>query len=111
MRDETVYGLVGQLNDKINQIVQFVQNLQQAIRLDSTGKEIRLVSLQKLLIKKGIITEAEMTEMAGEVIKEMQAEAEAQAAKTKAPEIVPATVEQVQKVEATKDAPVIPPVA
>ena len=106
-----VYGLTGQLNDKINQIVKFVQNLQQAIRLDSTGKEIRLLGLQKLLIKKGLITEAEMTEITGEVIKEMQAEAEAQAAKAKAPEIVPATPEQVQKVEATKDAPVVPPQA
>jgi septum formation inhibitor MinC len=114
MRDETVYGLTGQLNDKINQVVQFIQNLQQAIRLDSTGKEIRLLAIQQLLIKKGIITEAEMTEQSGEVIKQMQAEAEAQAAKAKAPEIVPATPAQTAQVEATKTeapAPVVPPQA
>jgi hypothetical protein len=102
MRDETVYGLVGQVNDKLNQVVQFIQNLQQAIRLDSTGKEIRLLAIQQLLIKKGLITEAEMTEQSGEVIKQMQAEAEEQAKKAAekaaAPVIVPATPEQVQQV-------------
>ena len=101
MRDETVYGLTGQLNDKINQIVQFIQNLQQAIRLDSTGKEIRLLSLQQLLIKKGIITEAEMTEASGEVIKQMQKEAEEQAKKAAAPAIVPATPAEVAQVNNT----------
>lgn len=102
MLDKTVYGLAQQLKGEINQIVQFIQNLQQAIRLDSTGKEIRLLGLQQLLIKKGIITEAEMTEQTGEVIKQMQKEAEEQAAKAKAPEIVPATPEQTAQVEATK---------
>jgi len=113
MRDETVYGIAQQLKGEINQIVQFVQNLQQAIRLDSTGKEIRLLAIQRLLIKKGLITEAEMTEQSGEVIKEMQKEAEEQTAKAKAPEIVPATPAQTAQVEATKveAAPVIPPQA
>src|SRR5271157_3340061 len=99
MRDETVYGLAQQLKNEINQIVQFIQNLQQAIRLDSTGKELRILSLQKLLVKKGIITEEEMTAEVGETIKQMQKEAEEQAVKAKAPEIIPATPEQVQKVE------------
>jgi predicted GTPase len=109
MRDETVYGIAQQLKGEINQIVQFIQNLQQAIRLDSTGKEIRLLSLQQLLIKKGLITEAEMTEQSGEVIKQMQKEAEEQAAKAK---IVTPTPEQVAKVEETKvEAPVVPPQA
>jgi len=114
MRDETVYGIAQQLKGEINQIVQFIQNLQQAIRLDSTGKEIRLLALQQLLVKKGIITEAEMTEQSGEVIKQMQKEAEEQAAKAK---IVPATPEQTAQVEATKteapvvEAPVTPPQA
>jgi hypothetical protein len=109
MRDETVYGIAQQLKGEINQIVQFIQNLQQAIRLDSTGKEIRLLAIQQLLIKKGIITEAEMTEASGEVIKQMQKEAEEQAAKAK---IVAATPEQTAQVEATKvEAPVPPPQA
>jgi septum formation inhibitor MinC len=114
MRDETVYGIAKQLKDEINQIVKFIQNLQQAVRLDSTGKELRLLAMQQLLIKKGIFTEAEMTEQTGEVIKEMQAQAEEEAKKANAPEIVPATPEQVAKVEATKTeaaAPVVPPQA
>ena len=111
MLDKTVYGIAQQLKNEINQIVQFVQNLQQAIRLDSTSKEIRLLSLQQLLVKKGIITEEEMTSQTGEVIKQMQREAEEQAAKAKAPEIVPATPAQTAQVEATKDAPVISPQA
>ncbi len=111
MRDDTVYQIAQQLKGEINQIVQFVQNLQQAVRLDSTGKELRLLSVQQLLIKKGLITEEEMTAQTGEVIKQMQAEAEAQAAKAKAPEIVPATAAQTAQVEATKDAPVVPPQA
>jgi len=55
-----------------------------------------------------------MTEQTGEVIKQMQKEAEEQAAKAKAPEIVPATPEQTAQVEATKTeevTPVVPPQA
>jgi hypothetical protein len=119
MRDDTVYGLVHQLEAKINQvaqqgqqIVQFIQNFQQAIRLDSTGKEIRLLAIQRLLIKKNNITEAEMTEMSGEIIKEMQKEAEDAAAKAAAPEIIVPTTQQVQQVAATPvDAAVVPPQA
>lgn len=98
MRDETVYGIAQQLKNEINQIVQFVQNLQQAVRLDSTGKEIRLLALMQLLVKKGLITEAEMTGQSGEVIKQMQAEAEEQAKKAAAPVIVPATPAEVAQV-------------
>jgi hypothetical protein len=119
MRDETVYGLVGQVNEKVNQIVSFIQNFTQSVRLDSTGKEVRLLALQKLLLKKGLITEAEMTEQAGLVIQEMQKQAEEEAAKAAAPAIVPATPEQTAQVAnaPTTDAavqeavaPVVPPV-
>lgn len=112
MRDETVYGLIGKLeahvNSSVGQIVQFIQNFQQAVRLDSTGKEIRLLALQQLLIKKGLITEVDMTEASGEVIKQMQKEAEEAAAKAAAPAIVPATPEQTAQVAAapTTDAAV-----
>jgi hypothetical protein len=117
-----VQGFNG-LEQKIGQIVQFIQNFQQAVRLDSTGKEIRLLALQRLLIKKNQITEAEMTEMSGEVIKEMQKQAEEAAKeaaeKAVAPEIVPATPAQTAQVTqapatdaAVKEAvaPVVPPV-
>ena len=131
MLDGTVYQLINevkvglnQVQGGLNQVVQFIQNFQQAIRLDSTSKEIRLLALQRLLIKKSLITEAEMTEQSGEVIKEMQKQAEdaakEAAAKAAAPVIVPATPEQVAQVtnapvteEAVKEvvAPVTPPQA
>ena len=114
MRDETIIKGVQSLEQRLGQVVQFIQNFQQAIRLDSTGKEIRLLALQQLLIKKGLITEAEMTEQSGEVIKQMQAQAEEEAKKAAAPAIVPATPEQVAQVaqapateEAVKE--VVPP--
>lgn len=151
------------IEQKISQIVQFVSNLQQAVRLDSTGKEIRLLGIQRLLIKKQIateieftnfvdklilvlasklaltddeiialktelklsliksslITEAELTEESGKVIKEMQEQAEAAAKEaaeaTAKPEIIKPTTEQVQQVtnapvteETVKE--VVPPV-
>jgi len=103
MRDETIYGLINPMRQTLQQIIGFINNFQQAIRLDSTGKEIRLLAIQRLAIKKGIFTEAELTEMSGEVIKEMQKQAEEEAAKAK---IVPATPEQTAQVAQTKtDAP------
>ena len=123
MRDETVYALVRQLEQQIQQVaqqnqqvIQFIQNFQQAIRLDSTGKEIRLLAIQRLLIEKNQITEVEMTAMSGKIIQEMQAQAEAEAAKAAAPEIVPATPEQTAQVaipvsEASVKEAVTPPQA
>ena len=123
MRDETVYSLVNEVKAGLNQVIQFVNNFQQAVRLDSTGKEIRLLGIQRLLIAKGIITEAELTAESGKVIAEMQKQAEdaAKEAAEKAakPEIVKPTTEQVQQVtnasttdEAVKEAvaPTVPPV-
>lgn len=115
MRDETVYALIRQLDAKIQQVaqqnqqvIQFIQNFQQAIRLDSTGKEIRLLGIQRLLLAKGLITEAELTAESGKVIAEMQKQAEEEAAKAAAPEIIVPTTDQVQQVAATPvDAPVI----
>ena len=112
MRDQSIIEGFKSLEQRLQQVVQFIQNLQQAVRLDSTSKEIRLLSVQQLLIKKGIITETEITEQTGEVIKQMQAEAEEQAKKAAVPAIVPATPEQTAQVEATKvEAPVVPPQA
>jgi len=121
MHPEKVVTMLGQLQGQIQQIIAFIQNFQQAIRLDSTGKEIRLLSIQRLLLKKGLITEAEMTEMGGEIIKEMQAEAEKAAKeaqeKAAAPQIIVATPEQTAQVanaptndSAVKEA-IVPPVA
>lgn len=124
MREETIINGFKSLEQRWNQIVQFVQQFQQAVRLDSTGKEIRLLGIQRLLLKKGLITEAELTEASGEIIKEMQAEAEKAAKeaqeKAAAPTIVAATPEQTAQVTnaptndtAVKEAvaPIVPPVA
>lgn len=108
MRDETIIQGFKSLEQRVGQVIQFIQNFQQAIRLDSTSKEIRLLALQRLLIKKALLTEAEVTEMSGEVIKEMQAQAEAAAKeaaeKAAAPVIIPATPEQTAQVAATPTA-------
>jgi hypothetical protein len=122
MLDGTVYKLVNEVKVGLQQVINFVNNFQQAVRLDSTGKEIRLLGIQRLAIKKGLFTEAELTAESGEVIKEMQKQAEdaakeaaEAAAKTT---VVPATPEQTAAVtnapttdEAVKEAvaPVIPP--
>lgn len=109
MRDETVYGLINPVKQTLQQIVNWINNFQQTIRLDSTGKEIRLLAIQRLCIEKNLFTEAELTTKSGDVIKEMQKQAEEEAAKTK---IVPATPEQTAQVTDTKaapEAPVTPP--
>ncbi len=120
---ETQQALNG-LKQMMQQVIGFVQQFQQAVRLDSTGKEIRLLGIQRLLLKKGLITEAELTEISGEIIKEMQKQAEdaakEAAEKTAAPTIVAATPEQTAQVTnapttdtAVKEAvaPIVPPVA
>lgn len=117
MRDETVYQIVnqvrGEFDQKMNHVVQFVQNLQQSVRLAFTGETVRSESLQALLLKKGIITQEEMTAEVGITIQKMQAEAEAQAKanaeKEAATKIIVPTTEQVQQVEA--QVPVTPPQA
>jgi len=124
MREDTIINGFKSLEQRLNQIVQFIQNFQQAIRLDSTGKEIRLLAIQRILMKKNQITEAEMTEMSGEIIKEMQKQAEdaAKEAQEKAaqPTIITPTAEQTAQVTnaptteaAVKEviAPTVPPLA
>ena len=124
MREETIINGFKSLEQRMNQIVQFIQQFQQAIRLDSTGKEIRLLAIQRILMKKNHITEAEMTEMSGEIIKEMQKQAEdaAKEAQEKAaqPTIITPTAEQTAQVTnapttdtAVKEviAPTVPPLA
>jgi hypothetical protein len=113
MREETIIKGFQDLEKRFQQVIGFIQNFTQSVRLDSTGKEVRLLALQKLLLKKGLITEAEMTAEAGDVIKEMQKQAEEEAAKAAAPAIVPATPAEVAQVAATTEAApvVVPPQA
>lgn len=124
MREETIINGFRSLEQRFQGALQFLQNLQQAVRLDSTGKEIRLLGIQRLLVAKGIITEAELTEESGKVIAEMQKQAEDAAKeateKAAAPTIVTPTPEQIQQVTnapateaAVKEAvsPTLPPQA
>lgn len=122
MLDATVYNLIntvrGEINGQMQQVVAYVQNLQQSVRLAFTGETVRSESLQALLLKKGIITQEELTAEVGITIQKMQAEAEAQAkaAAEKAAadagktEIIVPTTEQVQQVTNTP-ADAVPPQA
>jgi uncharacterized iron-regulated protein len=98
MKETEFYGRLANMENRFNQVVQFVENMQQSIRLAFTGQEIRGASLQSLLLKKGLITEAELTEEIGKTIQKMQADAEEAAKKVN---IVQPTAEQVQQVTAT----------
>lgn len=62
-RDSTSYGM-------FQNLVRYIQQLEQSVRLGLTGEAVRNQALQQLLIKKGVITEAELTEAIGNVIKE-----------------------------------------
>lgn len=102
MRETEFYSQINSLKQTLQQVVTFINNFQQAIRLDSTGKEIRLLAIQRLAIKKGLFTETELTAESGDVIKQMQKEAEEATKKATEqaikPEIVKPTTEQVQQV-------------
>jgi len=113
MREETIINGFKSLEQRVQQVIAFIQNFQNAIRLDSTGKEIRLLAIQRLLLKKGLITEVEMTEESGNIIKEMQKQAEEEVAKqaeeAAKPKLIVPTTEQTAQVAATTVDVQIPP--
>jgi hypothetical protein len=83
-------------------LVKYVQQVEQSARLGITGEAVRAQAFQKLLIKKGLITEAELTEAIGEVIREANTpKPEEVATATEAPkvEITTPTPEQVSEVQ------------
>jgi len=92
MRDGTIHSY-------FENVVKYMQQVEQSARLGITGEAVRGAALQQLLVKKGLITEAELTEAIGDVIRKAN-EAKPDPA-TEAPkvEIVPATPEQTQAVE------------
>lgn len=89
MREQTI---IQTFRDVFQRLAMF----EQSMRLGITGESIRNQALQDVLVKKGIITEADMTEAIGEVIKKAQKEAEEAAKK---PELTVPTQEQVTGVE------------
>jgi hypothetical protein len=95
MKEATIYGMVQYLDKKINQ-------LEQSVRLGLTGEVIRAQAFQQLLIKKGLITEAELTEEIGVVIKkanEPKQEEVATATEAQKVELTTPTPEQVSEVQ------------
>lgn len=102
MRDQTII-------EELNRMKQYIQMLENSVRLAFTGQEIRGASLQSLLIKKGLVTDEEMTAEVGATITKMQQQAE-EAAKKQATEIIKPNAEQVQQVT-NQPAPEVPPQA
>jgi|SRR5579864_2504167 len=90
MRDTTLWGHLQTLGS-------YIQQVEQSARLGITGEAVRNAALQALMIKKGLITEAELTEAIGEVIKKANEPKPAE----EAPKVELATPspEQVQAVE------------
>ena len=98
MRESDVYT-------RFDAIKRYLEGLEQAIRLDSTGKELRLLGMQKLLVKKGVFTQEELTASVAEVMQEMQRQVEEQAKKV---EIVKPSGEQVQVITESAKVPSAP---
>ena len=88
----------GTIHQYFENVVKYIQQVEQSARLGITGEAVRAQAFQQLLIKKGLITEAELTTEIGEVIKKAN-EPKPAAETTPKVEIVPATPEQVQAVE------------
>jgi hypothetical protein len=91
MRDTTIHGY-------LTNIVKYVQQVENSAKLGITGEAVRNAALQELLIKKGLITEQELTESIGNIIRKAN-EPQKQEEAPKGPEIVPATPEQVADVQ------------
>lgn len=108
MKESSIIGGFGQLDAKLKQVIGYVQQLEQSIRLAFTGQEIRGASLQSLLISKGLLTKEEVEAEIGKTIQKMQAEAD-EAAKAQKSELIVPSTEQVQQVNNTPVDAVIPP--
>lgn len=91
MRDGTIHSY-------FENVVKYIQQVEQSARLGITGEAVRAEALTQLLLQKGIFTQEEMTIAVGEVIKKAN---EAKPAPEEAPkvEITTPTAEQVVAVE------------
>ena len=87
----------GTIHQYFENVVKYMQQVEQSARLGITGEAVRGQAFQQLLIKKGLITEAELTEAIGEVIRKAN-EPQPQAEVPKV-ELTTPTAEQVAAVE------------
>lgn len=62
MRDTTI-------QTGFSNLAKYIQQIENSVRLGLTGEVVRNTALVNLLYKKGLITEVEMTEAIGEVIR------------------------------------------
>lgn len=94
MKETTLFG-------HLQSLARYIQQVEQSARLGITGEAVRGQAFQQLLIKKGLITEDELTESIGEVIRKANEPKPEETKADEAPkvEIVPATPEQVAQVE------------
>jgi hypothetical protein len=100
-RDGTTYEMYQALLKYAQQLEGALHQLEQQARLGITGEAVRGQAFQKLLIKKGLITEAELTESIGEVIKEINQPKPEEPKAEEAPkvELTTPTPEEVAQVE------------
>jgi hypothetical protein len=95
MRDGTIHGYM-------QNIVKYIQQVEQSARLGITGEAVRAEALTQLLLSKGIFTQEEMTTAIGEVIKKANEPKQEEAVKTEeAPkvELATPTAEEVADVQ------------
>jgi len=93
MRDQTVYGMYQNL-------LKYVQQIEQSVRLGLTGEAVRAEALTQLLLSKGIFTQEELNSAIGEVIRkanEPKPEAEVETPKVELTTPTPDQVQEIQK--------------
>jgi len=92
-----------------NSCIKLLATLQQGMSIGISGESLRNQALQEALVKKGIITEKEITAAIGEVIKKIneknvkQQEEAKEKAKEASKQLVKPTPEEVVKVEENKN--------
>lgn len=91
MREGVIINAIQSLDRKISQVDQYT-------KVGVSGEIVRNQALTNLLIEKGYFTQEELNAAIGKVIQEVNTPKQEEAA-APAPEIVPATPEQVAEVQ------------
>jgi len=93
VRDDTIYAM-------FNQLKSVLESMQLGISTALTGEVIQNEALKSILMQKGLLTEEEWVKTVGEVIQKFNNKTADQEQK---PELIKPSVEEVAKVEASKD--------
>ena len=91
----------GTMHQYFENVVKYIQQVEQSARLGITGEAVRAEALTQLLFKKGIFTQEEMTAAVGEVIRKANEPKpeEAKAEEATKVELTVPSAEQVAQVE------------